>query len=497
MRKILTSVVSVAGLLAVVLALASSPAQAAKSVVTVTTATNAGTYTVSWETVGGCDPGAGTSGASGALTLTVAATNERDADPAALELTGTADVGSVTVDNDCTYKWSASFVEATVGATCFVGGLPAAGADDTPATITLTVTDAATNCGDTTKIKVTVNDGSATGTGDEAKDDDVSAGAIAETTFTVTASPVRNSNDACKAVSGETKYDSATKATSVELTAIGDAAIVKGTRRTVTCRYDVSVALPAGFAVAAADEDKAPNPADPTCATDTDCTDDELTAADVPTTVGKSTGDTETTVAEAAAWLRGNRTVEVVVATRKIFLVQTVEGDAGGAAATYKLTARNCVMGLPGELGQSQTGGIQPGTTTVELREGRFNITAAVASSASAGAEALALDNKAVACTTRVAVSNLPENCSAANPTNVVTANLRDDANSGGQVILEHVITCTESMPEPEPMPAPAPAPDDMGGDDMGSDDMSGDDMGADDMGADDMSGPKMDTPTG
>ena len=66
MRKILTSVLSVAGLLAVVLALATSPASAAKDVVTIQsppddTVGNVGTYTISWETRGSCDPGSGTS----------------------------------------------------------------------------------------------------------------------------------------------------------------------------------------------------------------------------------------------------------------------------------------------------------------------------------------------------------------------------------------------------------------------------------------------------
>ena len=82
MRKILTSVLSVAGLLAVVLALASSPASAAKQVVTIASpggnASPAGTYTVSWETQGGCEPGAGTSGATGSVTITVADDLHRD-----------------------------------------------------------------------------------------------------------------------------------------------------------------------------------------------------------------------------------------------------------------------------------------------------------------------------------------------------------------------------------------------------------------------------------
>ena len=93
MRKILVGVVSVAGLLAVVLALASGPATAQKeadpaNVNTVIVYTNvagtgeagedtsvAGRYSVSWDTLGDCDPGPGTSGASGSLVLTVVATN--------------------------------------------------------------------------------------------------------------------------------------------------------------------------------------------------------------------------------------------------------------------------------------------------------------------------------------------------------------------------------------------------------------------------------------
>ena len=71
MRKILTSLLGVAGLFAVVLVL-SSPATAAKGTVVVRSDDEAGTYTVNWETRGGCDPGSGTSGSSGSIALTVA-----------------------------------------------------------------------------------------------------------------------------------------------------------------------------------------------------------------------------------------------------------------------------------------------------------------------------------------------------------------------------------------------------------------------------------------
>ena len=99
MRKILTSVLSVAGLLAVVLALASSPASAAKQVVTIQSpdTDNVGTYTISWETQGGCDPGSGTSGASGSVTITVADDGTAD------DGNGTQQQTGVVIDNICNY----------------------------------------------------------------------------------------------------------------------------------------------------------------------------------------------------------------------------------------------------------------------------------------------------------------------------------------------------------------------------------------------------------
>ena len=145
MRKILVSVLSVAGLLAVVLALATSPASAARSVVTITSDDTAGVYTVSWETAGGCDPGSGTSGSTGSATITVNATNEgTDADgdgsPDLGTLTGTAGTEFVTVNDDCTYKWSSVFIDAASKASCAVTGPPLPTADeDTPAAFTLEV----------------------------------------------------------------------------------------------------------------------------------------------------------------------------------------------------------------------------------------------------------------------------------------------------------------------------------------------------------------------
>ena len=178
MRKILIGVVSVAGLLAVVLALATSPASAERSVVTIDTGVAAGTadvpagvYTVSWETIGGCNPGAQTSGSSGSVSLTVIADNEvaNPAAPVVLELEGDPERDFVTVNDDCTYEWSGGFADAATNSQCQVvsggAGIPdpddTDAAADTPAGIALTIAEIAGSpaCAPGGQIVVTVTDG--------------------------------------------------------------------------------------------------------------------------------------------------------------------------------------------------------------------------------------------------------------------------------------------------------------------------------------------------
>ena len=503
MRKILIGVVSVAGLLAVVLALAASPASAARSVVTINSAATAGVYTISWETNGGCDPGEGTSGASGSVSITVGATNEDAARAAALaetpsrtalnplELTGTAGQEFVTVNDDCTYKFSAVLVEDAAKAVCAVGGLPdATDADGIPdGAVTLTV--AATGaCAPGGKITVTVGDSSRTldeaavnctaaeipGGSDPATEgpcsvagatvdtvktaatydnDGVTAGAIQATrTFVVSATPVPNSKDQCMPASAETTKTRA-GAIAADLFLTGNSAVIDGALRTVNCHYDIAIALPAGFTGGASDTHQ---------------------KADVAS--GEDPG------------------VSVAVATRNVYLIQDVDGDSGGAYATYRFTtaaapgddaSKRCVAGLPAALTGTTAGGIIT-STTVELREGRFNINAAVNNGSAGPVAAFAMDHKAVPCHASATVKNLPDHCSASNPTNAVSADLVNDADGDGNVLVEHVITCVEPAAE-------EPAADDMGGDDMGGDDMGADDMGGDDMGGDDMGGDDMGPP--
>ena len=143
MRKILTSVLGVAGLLAVVMALASSPATAAKAVVTITTDDTPGTSTVSWETQGDCDPGSGTSGASGSASATVTATTPGGD-------TGEAQQIGVVTDTICNYEYKYSFVNAA-GTSCAVtlsDTTLETGVCTTSANVVVTIEAAGVNVGD-------------------------------------------------------------------------------------------------------------------------------------------------------------------------------------------------------------------------------------------------------------------------------------------------------------------------------------------------------------
>jgi hypothetical protein len=472
MRKILIGVVSVAGLLAVVLALATSPASAERSVVTIDTGAAAGTddvpagvYTVSWETIGGCDPGAQTSGRSGSVSLTVVADNEVEipAAPVVLELQGDPERDFVTVNDDCTYEWSGGFTDAATNAQCQLvsgeAGIPdpddANAAADTPASIALTIAeddDEVPACAPGGQIVVTVTDGTFVPApqtagadtevttddeyGDE-KDDGVTGGAIEETTFTVTAVPVANSKVVCQGVAAETEVDDFSD-TVAKLNVVGNQAVLDGELTPVNCRYNVEVQLPDGFKA---------------------------------TSIGSNKARGQSAV--------GNKIAPTVnVAVRNVYLIQTVIGDANGGTASYWLgwpppegpnKDPRCVPGLPGDL-RRQIG--ITSETFVELRSGTFNINAAITGNAD-GIDANALDKKAVQCYAVTYVSNLPDHCEAANPTNGASSNLATDADDDGNVRVDMTITCSDPADD---------AADDMGGaDDMddGADDM---DDGADDM---------------
>ncbi|MYJ13562.1 MAG: hypothetical protein F4078_04510 [Acidimicrobiia bacterium] len=377
----------VAGLLAVVLALASSPAHAAKQVVTIQSPDapgNVGAYTISWETQGGCDPGAGTSGASGSVTITVA----DDGTPN--DGQGTQAQTGVVIDTDCNYEWSPSLVNAD-GDDCRVDDFDTPDAGDA---ITLALT--ADGCATTGKMIVTVEAAGVNvgdcieapggdGTHDDADcgspngntppaggyrvagaDDvthPVSAGAASATTFTVTATPQAVNGEVpegCNAVSEdtETEYDDMNNPRQeAELT------VVARSLGGANCLYTVTAALPPGFAAG----DGSPRNAD------NSKKDQEPGSVSGGLDGDPATADDNNDIA---------LDLTVTIADVKVYLVQNVVGDAGGAAATYELDTPCGAPGLPSALAaRTDTGGITQvsASTVVELRTGRYNMTAALA----------------------------------------------------------------------------------------------------------------------
>ncbi|MXV90520.1 MAG: hypothetical protein F4004_07560, partial [Acidimicrobiia bacterium] len=236
MRKIPAGVLSVAGLLAAVLALASSPAAAEKDVITITSDTEAGAYVVTWETQGGCDPGDGTSGASDSVTLTVADSGDG---------TGTAESTGVVIDDICNYDWEAVLVQAD-GSRCQAA---------------ITITDSAStlvtgDCNSVEDVTFTVVGYTTPASGEKAAVPPTAAvlGAIRNTTFTVTATEKvaegEKADPECTTVTADTEISDA-GVNHVELTLVDD------TFNGRNCTYTVTAALPAGFAAGAKDSNSA------------------------------------------------------------------------------------------------------------------------------------------------------------------------------------------------------------------------------------------------
>lgn len=403
MRKILVGVLSVAGLLAAVLVLASSPAAAEKDVITITSDTEAGTYIVTWSTRGDCDPGEGTSGPSDSVTLTVADSGDG---------TGTADKAGVVIDTICNYEWKAVLVQAD-GSRCRAA---------------ITITDSAStlvtgDCNSVENVTFTVAGYTTPATGDKAAVPPTAAvlGAIRNTTFTVTATEKvakgEKADPECATVSGDTEI-SDTGVNQIELTLVDD------TFSGRNCTYTVTAALPDGFAAGAKGSNSAvvvmngpPTPAD----------------ADPPN--NRATLDESPATPSTAAL---NARLAVTVAAPTVYLVQNVIGDAGGVGVEYDYSASCGAPGLPAALEPEGTGGIifNPAMTLVELRTGRFNVSAAIGDHSVDGTKAYALDGNAVACEAAVTVSGVPAGCSVEHNSPV------DLVSAGDNVIIEFTIDC-------------------------------------------------------
>ena len=347
------------------------------------------------------------------------------------------------------------------------------------------------------------------------------SGAILNTEFTVrtgqsTASGYKP-NGECATVAGQTKVTDV-KNNNNGLSSTNDDTV--GTSLTVvrnplssaahTCQYLLSVDLPPGFEpfpksgprlrghqahltpvadlipdkyLVADGPDTGTDPDEVTTTVD-DCGKTVTTEDGVDNTFGNTDDVTATVTGQLCSVISLN----VRVALRMIYVLQNVVGDSGGANAQYSLTLdKDCAIphDLPKNLEAKQVGGIQhiPSTALVELREGYFNISAAVMGRDTTDvddygrtfAPRFALNKDAEPCTFTAKVSDLPDNCDAT--AKLVTVNAVTDADSHGRAIVDFDIGCQAQAVDT--------------GDDMMDD---GDDMMDD---GDDMMGPPADVATG
>ena len=302
----------------------------------------------------------------------------------------------------CVYTWSVSLVEATTDATCVVG--PAPFAPNANNRINITLVDPETSCAQRSRILVRLHPAAPIGI------DDTDHNAILRTRFIATARRVEDAPRRCSTRTGisrvddnDTPDDTTDDSASIELR------VTATTADGEECRYDVTLRVPRQLAAIHGEHEH-----------------NVFENVDPRATIDFSVG----------------------VATKKIFLLQTVVGDSGGAGALYELS-KTCGepddLDLPEPLLPLPAGqGIAPvGTvTTVELREGRFNITAVLAEDPSAegafdGHSLRVLDNQGASCEATVSVSHLPEHCEADESS--LTVNL---ARAADPTILEFTITC-------------------------------------------------------
>ena len=404
-RRLIGSLVAV-GLLTMAAVVVAAPAvgqdgrdSVSPVIVRITSADTAGTYTVDWQTLGGCDPGSGTSGMSGEVTLTVRARGTADATPEPGELTGTPTAGVVVIRPFCVYVWHVSFVEATTDANCIVG--PAPFAPDDRNEIQITLDDPATSCAQGSRIVVRMHPAVPVTV------DETDHNAILRTRFIATARRVADAPTRCSTRTGmskvdnnDTRDDTTDDSVSIELK------VVATTAAGEKCRYDVTLRVPRYLAA--------------------------------------THGEFEHNVFEDVDPL-GTLDFRIGVIAKTIYLVQDVVGDAGGALARYEL---DTTCGKPDESGipdlMPGSGGIQSSKTLnhVELREGRFNITAVLADDplvedAFDGIGERVLDHEGETCEATITVSELPDNCAVEETTQTV-----DLTRAPEPAIFEFDITC-------------------------------------------------------
>ena len=332
---------------------------------------------------------------------------------------------------------------------------------------------------------------------------DPTVGAILNTTFTVTATPVKDSNDECQAVTKEAEFDDNDTLSRVDdAVVVNLPVLVETLELTKRCEYDVVADLPAGFNHTAGDPKSNEEKVE---------TDDFNAVSGIPPACNAPAVPAGTDCVPYDPPV----TLDVAVAVRSIYILQNVVGDSGGANVRYTLTLdKECAIphDLPENLASKLVGGIQTkkAVTVVELREGFFNISAAVMgrevtdidSGGRTFAPRYAMNADGEPCTFTAAVSHMPDICDAAEDS--ITANAVTGADSSGRVVTTFDIGCEEAMDDEDPMPTGSedageemvdddPMP--TGGEDAGEEMVDDDGMGEMDDG--DAMGPPPDEPTG
>ena len=309
----------------------------------------------------------------------------------------------------CVYVWHVAFVEAATDANCIVG--PAPFVPDDRNEIQITLDDPATSCTQRSRIVVRLHPAVPVTV------DDTDHNAILRTRFIATARRVKDAPRRCSTRTGvsmvddnDTPEDTTDDSVSIELR------VVKTTAAGEECRYDVTLRVPRRLVAILGDQDH-------------NVFEDVDPLATIDFTIG--------------------------VATKMIFLLQNVVGDSGDANVRYELD-RTCgepeesdVPGVPPPLLPLPTGGgIQPieTVTSVELREGRFNITAALADDPDAedafdGIAVRVLDHEGETCEAIITVSDLPDICVVDGASQTV-----DLTRAPEPTIFEFEITCGDDV---------------------------------------------------
>ena len=428
MRKIVLSVLSVAGLLAALLALTSGSVSAETGLITVEgTDVRGGTYTVSWKAKGGCS-----SSSDGSVSKAV------EAGASGGDLT----IGAFNTNNNCQYDFTATYVTDAAAGFNFPGSNAVAkdtrcaatvtpsGVDGDPATTASAVVDTSdTDCVNAPKITFTV-----TGPADDAdttRDESADRAAIAARKWVVTATPTGKGVDGetssvaaeCAEASGTTTVTGGVQ--TVDLTLIQAGLLKEGTA--TSCQYSVGVTVQDGFEENTRDSsvNKEYNPAD------------------------------------------GATSFLLRVAQREVFVLQSVTGDSGGGSVEYS-TQLTCVapdadvFTLPPAIDATATpGGIVTvkGKTLVPLNAGRYDVSAGVAGSMNSAMTGTstrkavisrAVANDGDACSLAITAKDFPSSCTVADASQ--TVNL---ASAKAQSTVEFSFRCTVAAPTTTAAPAP------------------------------------------